>query len=81
MYKYYLLLYSKSKGTHFLPLYTQSVQENSQFNSLQGFFKKNFTHPPPSSTALQEYAAASQQKYYLKGLLHYDVVVLLIRKY
>lgn len=78
MYKYYLLLYSKSKGTHFLPLYTQSVQENSQFNSLQGVFFPPFS---PLSTASQEYAAASQQKYYLKGPFHYDVVVLLIRKY
>lgn len=73
MYKYYLLLYSKSKGTHFLPLYTQSVQENSQFNSLQGFFS--------SFDNLQECAAASQQKYYLKGLPDYEVVLLFIRKY
>jgi len=45
MYKYYLLLYSKSKGTHFLPLYTQSVLENLQFNSLWVFIYFYFSPP------------------------------------
>lgn len=64
---------------HTLPASLHTVRAGEftvQFTS--GYFIPHF---PYSSTALQECAAAaaSQQKYYLKGLFHYNRMVLLIR--